>query len=371
MKLFDYVNEQEFNHAVNQEFITRTKHPEFDLWILNYSKMCQFAHYWNSATEACRGVIVDADNNIVALPFKKFYNYEEIEAVGRTNEIPNLPFKAYEKLDGSLGILYWGPDDKPYIATRGSFTSDQAIHASKILHTKYADKWSMLDKNKTYLFEIIYPEDLHVVSYPGVDDIFLLAVIDKNTCDEDDIKDWKHIFNTTKLYDGVTDYLKIRELFSGDNKEGFVIRFENGFRMKLKFAEYWKLHFLKTGFTEKAIFGYIASGDNEAIHEAMSMFDEEHTLYYQAIIDKINAEWASVSKTALAEFKNEFANRKDAAEYFKTCTYPSIMFKLYSNADINEMIWNEVSKNLYNKKWSLKAYLDNKEKEKFYTIEEE
>jgi RNA ligase len=41
-------------------------------------------------------------------------------------------------MDGSLGILYW-IKDKPFVATRGSFESDQAVKATKILHERYQD----------------------------------------------------------------------------------------------------------------------------------------------------------------------------------------------------------------------------------------
>ena len=69
------------------------------------------------------------------------------------------------------------------------------------------------------------------------------------------------MFKCTIKYDGFDDYTKIREAFSGKNREGFVIKFKCGFRMKLKFAEYWKLHFLKSGFTEKQILQYLIDDD--------------------------------------------------------------------------------------------------------------
>jgi RNA ligase len=327
-------------------YIEVIKHPTMDIYICNYTKVAQATHIWNEATEQCRGVIVDADWNIVARPFNKFFNYEELLEMGR--EIPNLPFEVYEKLDGSLGILYWGNDGLPYISTRGSFNSDQAKHATQILHTKYADKFDLLDKSKTYCFEIIYPEDLHVVTYKGIDDIFLIGVFDIETGVEDNIKNWNHVFNTTELYDGISDYTTIRDMFSGENKEGFVIRFSNGFRMKLKFAEYWKLHFLKTGFSEKNIYRALRNGDTAYIEDTMQMFDEEHQLYYMNIINKYTLLYNKVLNTAMEEFaqKTDFKTRSEAADFYKKCTYPPVMFKLYDQSNVFHAVWRCVDNDL-------------------------
>lgn len=101
-------------------------------------------------TKACRGLIVDAENWIVQRPFEKFFSIEQLE-----------PFDVYDKLDGSLGILYW-VGDEPAIATRGSFISDQAKRGTEFLRAR---KDLNLDRRYTYLFEIIYPENRVVVNY--------------------------------------------------------------------------------------------------------------------------------------------------------------------------------------------------------------
>ena len=195
MKLKEYLDLDLLHEMIEEKMIVLNYHPNGYLRILTYSKECQGERVWNDVTEKCRGLIVDGDNNIIARPFKKFYNYEELIEdafpIGKYLD-DNMAFDAYEKLDGSLGIMYWGTDGLPYISTRGSFNSDQAKHATNVLHTRYADKFHLLDKNKTYCFEIIYPDDLHVVSYPGVDDIFLIGVFDNETGNEDNINDWIH-----------------------------------------------------------------------------------------------------------------------------------------------------------------------------------
>ena len=252
-----------------------------------------------------------------------------------------MKFEVYEKLDGSLGILYFW-ENKAYIATRGSFSSSMALHATSVLNTRY--DVSLLDKSKTYLFEIIYPEDLHIVTYKDIDDIFLLAVIDNETGIDDDISKWNNVFKCTTKYDGFSDYTKIREAFSGKNREGFAIKLKSGFRMKLKFAEYWKLHFLKAGFTEKQILQYLIDDDKESIQKYLDMFDEEHQIYYNRIIDKFKEAYNSILDKARMQYR-EFDTDKEAAVYFNTCDYPHIMFCIRKGKNIREPIWNLVKRN--------------------------
>lgn len=347
MKLFEYIDESLFKEMITSGLIISRKHPSAPLTILTYTKECQGERSWNDATEKCRGLIIDGDNTIIARPFKKFYNYEELVA----DNIPidkylneNMKFDAYDKLDGSLGIMYWIANT-PYIATKGSFDSEQAIHATELLHTKYRNSWDKLDKNKTFLFEIIYPEDLHVVTYKDVDDIFLIGVLD--TEDENveyDIESYSHIFNTTKKYTGVENWRSLREQIDGTNREGFVIRFADGFRMKLKYEDYWTLHYLKSGFSEKNIYKALKTEDYTYINDAMKLFDEEHKLYYEQIMNKYKSLYRNILKVAASELRDDFATRKEAAEYFKKCTYPGIMFCMYDCKRISPSVWKYVDR---------------------------
>ena len=191
MKLKDYLDVDLLRKMIDLGYVNVVKHDFVDLYILNYSKMCTIDQMWNDVTEKCRGLIVDAVGNIRSLPFKKFYNYEEIQD---KSIIPNLPFKAYEKMDGSLGISYW-IGNTMFLATRGSFKSEQAQIGTAILHSRGWDVLNQLDKNLTYLFEIITQKDPKVVNYGELEEIILLAVIDTNTGKELNIDDFDHLLD--------------------------------------------------------------------------------------------------------------------------------------------------------------------------------
>ena len=62
---------------VEQKFISEQKHPNLDLWIYNYTKRCQYEKKWDEVTTMCRGLILNKEGNIIARPFKKFFNIGE------------------------------------------------------------------------------------------------------------------------------------------------------------------------------------------------------------------------------------------------------------------------------------------------------
>ena len=134
-------------------YINVQQHPALPLRIFNYSNKTQFDWHWNEATSICRGLILDDQNNIIAHPFEKFFTYEQ--CLEMNIEIPKLPFKVFEKIDGSM-IIFCLYKKELVVATRGSFVSDQAIMARKFIELKYYNFIKILEENKTYLAEIIY-----------------------------------------------------------------------------------------------------------------------------------------------------------------------------------------------------------------------
>src|ERR1035437_3098499 len=141
---------------LDEKYVSVQKHPEADLFIYNYTKKTQYENIWNSITNITRGLILDKDMNVVSRSFDKFRNIQEHEPF----EIPKLPFIVTEKMDGSCGISYW-LNGVPNIATRGSFTSEQAIHATKLLNNKYKHVFGRMRQDLSYIWEIIYRSEEH------------------------------------------------------------------------------------------------------------------------------------------------------------------------------------------------------------------
>ncbi len=58
----------------------------------------------SKVVQECRGLLVDEENNyrVISFPYTKFFNYNETCAV----KIDWKSAKVYDKLDGSLAIMY-------------------------------------------------------------------------------------------------------------------------------------------------------------------------------------------------------------------------------------------------------------------------
>ncbi len=63
-------------------------------------------------------------------------------------------------------------------------------------------------------------------------------------------------FPVVKKYDGIEDFDKLKAL-DVRNEEGYVIRFENGLRYKIKFEEYKRLHYIMTTCTARVIWEHL------------------------------------------------------------------------------------------------------------------
>lgn len=263
---------EDIKYNYNNNFISIEKHPYVDLYILNYTKKASQQAIWNEVTLNSRGLIIDKIGNIVSYPFRKFFEIDQLPA----ELIPSdNPTEIVEKLDGTLGIMYWF-NGRPYISTRGSFTSFQALKATEILHTKYSHIFHLLNQNHTYLFEIISPDNRIVVDYGDKEDIFLIGVIDNETREDIDINNYKEIFNLPLKFDVKSEF-SIDDLYSiatENSIEGFVIKYENNFRIKLKNKDYvskfkFYTYSIKKYALEKVFFG----AEDENFEIALSVSD--------------------------------------------------------------------------------------------------
>ena len=282
--------------ATEAGLVNRQRH-ENGLELFCYSRECTYDRQWNETTTVARGLIVDpVSRHLVATPFPKFFNVGE----GDTT-IPELPFETFEKLDGSL-IIAFHHDGEWHFATKGSFYSDQAKWAAGWLKERGTDA---LLPGTTYLFEAIYPENRIVIHY----DESALVVLGAYTVDG-------HEYSAAALheiaaalgtrmakryaYDSVADLLVTAKGLP-PSEEGFVIRFENGFRLKVKGDEYRRIHALVSRLTPLAMWEAMEAGDNldlirrDLPEEFWADFDQITTILNSAI-QKVMAETREVAK---------------------------------------------------------------------------
>lgn len=285
-KEWDFINKFEpYEKLVESKHLN--KQEMGDLVLYNYAEKCTYDKFWNKYTMECRGLILNkVTGETVARPFSKFFNLGELDSPS----LPKLPvgekYECYEKVDGSLGILYKDPADNSYkLATRGSFKSEQALKATKLFNNvpqyKILSHAEMYDtyvafhpvyKDYTLCFEIIYPENRMndgarlVCDYGSTETLILLGAVNKITgkcLNYDDLKKISYLIDlpVAKRFEyTIEDLIKLKETLPM-TEEGWVIRFESGFRIKIKGDEYCRMQKILNGVSALNIWEMMKESD--------------------------------------------------------------------------------------------------------------
>jgi RNA ligase len=242
---------EKLNEYHEKGLVYKQIHPTLPLTIWNYSEKVQYENLWDEITLMCRGLVTNNEGDIIARPFKKFFNIEE------DKHTPTEKFEVWEKMDGSLGIVFWY-EGQWVVATRGSFTSDQSIKAKELLKKYNTD---IMFRHLTFCFEVLYKNNQIVVDYGDYEGLVLLGTFD-TAGKEYNIEMWgKYGFDVVKKYDGIKDYKELKEMVKND-QEGFVVKFSNGDRIKVKGIEYLRLHKIMTNVTTTGIWEYLKNGED-------------------------------------------------------------------------------------------------------------
>jgi RNA ligase len=262
--LHDLLDLDELAQMMDDKRISKQVHPSLPISIYNYSNKAQFKGEWLKSERVCRGLIVeDGTGKVIARGPEKFFNYGQSGAPETTLD---TIVRVTKKHDGSLGIG-WKFDDQYGIATRGSFTSDQAKHASsKIDHLIRAQIDEAELDETTPIYEIVYPENRIVLDYGDLDSLLELGEVDL----ADGIIRYRpsqifHDVHETKPYFRLSTAL---ELPIPADEEGYVLdlfeKFPGGYlkstgHVKLKGEEYKILHGLLTNTNSRRIWIQMAA----------------------------------------------------------------------------------------------------------------
>lgn len=343
MYLFDLFSEELFNEMKEKGYIREQTSPFGDFFILNYTEKAQFERVWNEVTLNCRGLIIDDNNFVVARPFPKFFNLGE----GEIQFDMDAPVVVTDKMDGSLGILYPTGDDEWAVATRGSFASDQAIHATKVWKKRY-EGIVYPPPGVTLLFEIIYPENRIVIDYGPLDDIVLLGAVDNKfgfVMGPKEVGPW---IGWTGHMAQTFEYQTMQEAFEAkprENAEGYVVR--SGSKMvKLKQSDYVELHKLISNLSEKSVWQGLRDGKTaQEICEALP--DEFHG-FVKETAEKLTGQVAELALAvtdafiATIEKTGVSPSRKDFAFATTMSPYRKYMFLMLDGKDVRDLFWDDI-----------------------------
>lgn len=193
----------------------------------------------------CRGLIFDADGNLMSRPFHKFFNVNERDET-QTHDIDmSQPHVIMEKMDGSMirPILV---DGYLRLATKMGVTNvamDAETWLAKHTHTEHLKQWLRwcIDTDVTPIFEWVSPFNQIVLAYEEAD-LVLLAMRDAET-GEYHMPDTCP-FNTVTTYGSmegnIIDYINRQR--EAEGREGDIIRFADGHMLKIKNDWYVRIH---------------------------------------------------------------------------------------------------------------------------------
>jgi RNA ligase len=323
------------------------KQTDGDLHLYDYNMHCTFEKAWNIFTLCARGLILDVkEKKIICLPYPKFFNY------GETLFMPDLPISFSEKMDGSCTFI-WYYKGEWRTSTRGSFNSDQAVWAKNYL-SQY--NLAALDRNVTHIAECIYKENKIVISY-DFEGLVLTGGFDRvNGSDFDynrinSLANSLGYFKLPKVYNfkTVQDALTASEKLSF-NEEGFVARFKNGYRIKIKGSEYCRIHRLISNVRPLFIWDCLANNDDmssikkELPEELLKDFEEIEKIltgeFYLIVNDalKLHEETKSLSDKELGLMKAKSKSKLFGLVFF--CRKGDFQKEVSEKTKIRKSIFN-------------------------------
>lgn len=319
------------------KLVSVQEHPEAPYLIWNYTHYCQNQGAWDEITKMCRGLITDKDGNVIARPFDKFFNRSEYENPN-IGIIPEEPFTLWDKLDGSLGILYFMPNGEPRLATRGSFTSEQAIRGTKILKEMLGKKTVQFPRGYTIMFEIIYPENRIVVDYGKEEKLVYLGArhIVSGKVLSPSTMPLPYKFESAKEFD-MNDMFSLRE-----NAEGFVLHYRSGLMVKVKYEEYVRLHRLVTGVTKRRIWDLLRNG--QTTEELLDRVPEEFSDWVKKTTIELMSQFAKICDEChkVCDSVRHLETRKEQADYILANTKDGksgIVFAMLDDKDYESGVW--------------------------------
>lgn len=347
---------------IGDGYIRQITHPDDPtLRLLNYTPQAQYQQHWTIATRVCRGLILRG-RKVVARPFPKFWNWGELDAESQTQRLQTPPRTIADKLDGSLGIIYPHPDGRPAVATRGSFTSEQAQWATEWLRDHIPDGPDF--GPVTPLVEIIYPDNRIVVDYGDRAELVYLDAIhnhygsSERSGDASTVADlWQHY----SLPVADTYNLDMRHILEGDGPhpndgtaEGYVFTWPDGFRTKVKLDEYVRLHRIVTGINARHIWQLLVDAEpgnwNDALQPVVDRVPDEFYEWVMRVADHLIDAHMEIEMQAVLQFRNIVegigpdGTRKDFALAAKHADHPQLQFLLYDQKydQVFDRIWRLV-----------------------------
>lgn len=318
------------------------RHPTLPLVGFKYSQV--ESPKTHPVVRDARGIVLeDGTWNVVAKPFRRFFNAgEDAENFARFNW---GDFTATTKEDGSLILLYFYAGEW-HVNTSGSFgigtCGDSGKSWRELFWATSGIDRSRLCERLTYVFEMWTPHNKVIRYYPGPT-VFLLSVFHNGDCSEatvagaDELAKWigvprpdHHRFGSM---DDIAEFLKEKEA-SDKTFEGIVIRDNADERYKIKSATYLSLHHLLDNgnlLNPKRLVPLVLAGETE---EVLAYLPE-----IKSTVDAVRAEMDRELDGLLSLWRDtwQIESQKDfAVSIVKRTRFASLLFNARKHHGANQ-----------------------------------
>lgn len=352
---------------LDTRLVSAQHHDKFPLDIYTYGRACVHDNKWDTVTQKCRGIVVNRETgDIVARPFEKFFNFGDTVYGGDMARVEEMGQPTvWEKVDGFLCTGYqWG--GKWYCASKGSFHSPHAKWASAKIQ---ALDMSSLAAGVTPVFEGVCKSLRIVVDYKDIDGLILTAVIDNETGQETTPLSLKIFARQMRVGVAQQYHMTMQEAhaLSYDetvkNEEGFVLTWyrdgQTPFRLKVKYADYIRIHRMVTGFSPKRILEVIQNGwtteMDDLLNSSTPWFNSFVTKWKRVIegeYERIETKSISIFGIVKSVVHSQYLStgvsptRKDfALLYTNVETHKElagVLFAMLDGKDYKQVIWKMV-----------------------------
>lgn len=343
-----YINDHptDWYETLHKDYGIRIK-KEDSLAIFSYNIECDFR---DPIVQEARGIIIDHEKmEVVCWPFRKFGNYTESYAdpIDWNNAV------VLEKVDGSIIKLWFNKITEAWqFSTNGVINAENATTDafSNIAYgalirqaVNYKDiPFDKLDKDSTYIFELVSPQTRVVVKYDEIA-LYHLGTRSNITGEErnEDIGIKKpKSYKISSLEDCIKAAIELNKGCESDDEianEGFVVVDKNWNRVKVKSPDYIMMHRLKhnDGISKKdavTTLLYIKS-DVEKICKSNPLLIHVFK-YYDFKLAELNFQANQMAALARSLY-NEYSNDRGAvAKIIKPHKLAFIGFKALEKPDL-------------------------------------
>ena len=269
-----------------------------------------------SIAKECRGLVFDQSGTIIRRAFHKFFNLNQTDDVHEDNIPRPFEFDVFEKLDGSMIAPFIHDDEVIWGTRKASETHHQRV--KKFIEQQTTD-WDKIARDYiargiTPIFEFTAPDNRIVVKY---DDESLTLLDARYMVTGEYVGTSDDVPSVNLLSQNNFNFIKdVRDWHVDDHdkiKEGVVVKFPNGHRLKVKSEQYSRFHYARTSLTEKVLIRAICDGHIDDIKAALVDEDREIVTEYENTFMKgVNAyarKMVALSTLMSARYtRKQFAN---------------------------------------------------------------